>query len=69
MVHDYTLVVPGEQMIPLDDAQLAAISGGEEAFIPKIFRELIILAWECVKTGIDDVIAGAEEGYADAQDS
>ena len=68
MLYDNALAGRGGQLIPLDDETLATISGGDGPLIT-IITEFGRLLWECVKTGIDDVIAGAEEGYADAQAS
>jgi hypothetical protein len=68
MINHCTLAASGEQLTQLDDDALATIVGGE---IPwgKIVGEAISLLWECVKTGIDDVIDAAAEGYGDAQAS
>lgn len=68
MLYDNALASQGGQPIPIDDETLATISGGDGPLI-RIVTEFGKLLWECVKTGIDDVIAGAEEGYADAQQS
>ncbi len=68
MRYDNALAGRGGQLIPLDDETLATISGGDGPLIT-IITEFGKLLWECVKTGIDDVIAGAEEGYTDAQAS
>lgn len=67
MLFDNALADQGGQLIPLDDEALATISGGDGWVISAV-KEIGRLFWECVKTGIDDVIAGAEEGYADAQE-
>jgi hypothetical protein len=67
MLDKYTLASSGE-LTQLDDAALAAIVGGEGPW-GKILGEFIQLLWDCVKTGLDDVISAAEEGYADAQAS
>jgi hypothetical protein len=68
MINDYTLAASSEQLTQLDDDALAAIVGGE---IPwgKIIGEIAKVLWDCVKTGLDDVISAAEEGYGDAQAS
>lgn len=68
MLYDNALARQGGQLIPLDDEALATISGGDGPLITAL-REIGTLLWNCIKTGIDDVIAGAEEGYADAQES
>lgn len=68
MLYDNALAGRGGQLIPLDDETMATISGGEGPVITAL-REIGKLLWECIKAGIDDVIAGAEEGYADAQES
>ena len=65
MHENYTLAASGGQMIELDDTALSAIGGGGP--FGTALREIAKLLWDCVRTGIDDVIAGAEEGYADAQ--
>jgi hypothetical protein len=65
MHQNYTLAGPGEHTIELDDNTLSAIGG--EGPLSTALRELGSIIWQCIKTGIDDVIAGAEEGYADAQ--
>jgi hypothetical protein len=68
MLDKYTLASSGEQLTQLDDAALAAIVGGDGPW-SRIFAELVQVLWDCVKTGLDDVISAAEEGYADAQAS
>ena len=68
MLYDHALTGRGGQPIPLDDETMATISGGDGP-LTRLFTEIGSLLWECIKTGIDDVIAGAEEGYADAQES
>lgn len=68
MLYDNALAGRGGQPIPLDDETLATITGGDGPVIT-VVKEIARLFWECIKTGIDDVIAGAEEGYADAQES
>ena len=65
MHQTYTLAGRGEHTIELDDNALSAIGG--EGPLGTALRELGSILWECIKTGIDDVIAAAEEGYADAQ--
>jgi hypothetical protein len=68
MLDKYTLASSGKQLTQLDDAALAAIVGGDGPW-GRIFAELVQVLWDCVKTGLDDVISAAEEGYADAQAS
>jgi hypothetical protein len=68
MLDTYTLASSDEQLTPLDADALATIVGGEGPW-SKIVGELVKLLWDCVKTGLDDVISAAEEGYADAQAS
>jgi hypothetical protein len=67
MHENYALAVSGEQPIELDDNALAAI-GGEGPW-GTVLTEVGRVLWNCIKTGLDDVIAGAEEGYSDAQKS
>lgn len=65
-MHDnYTLAASGEQLIELDDAALAAIGG--EGPLDTFIKEAIAILWDCVKTGLDDVIDAAKEGYGDAR--
>lgn len=68
MFDKYALASSGEQLTPLDDDALAAVVGGE---IPwgKIIGEVVDLLWECLKSGLDDVISAAGEGYGDARAS
>ena len=68
MLYDNALAGRGGQLTPLNDEALATISGGDGPLLTFV-KEVGKLFWECIKTGIDDVIAGAEEGYADAQES
>lgn len=68
MLDKYTLASSGKQLTQLDDSALAAIVGGDGPW-GRIFSELVQVLWDCVKTGLDDVISAAEEGYADAQAS
>jgi hypothetical protein len=68
MFNNYTLATSDEQLTPLDDDALAAVIGGDGPW-GKILGELVKLLWDCVKTGLDDVISAADEGYADAQAS
>ena len=64
MLNDQARAHSGEQMIQLDEEQLAGIVGGLGP-LSKVLGELASILWDCVKTGIDDVIDAAEEGYAD----
>jgi hypothetical protein len=68
MINDYALAASGEQLTQLGDDALAAITGGEGP-LARILGEIAKLLWDCVKTGLDDVIDAAEEGYGDAQAS
>jgi len=68
MLDNDPLASPGEQLTELDDQALAAIVGG---LVPwsRILGEMVQVLWDCVKTGLDDVIDAAQEGYGDAQAS
>jgi hypothetical protein len=66
MHENYMLAGSGEQMIELDDKALSAIVGGDGPG-KTILGQLISLLWDCVKTGVDDVIDAAKEGYSDAR--
>ena len=66
MYENYTLTASGEQLIELHEDVLSAIVGGDGP-LGKIAQGLFDLLWDCVKTGLDDVIDAAKEGYADAQ--
>lgn len=61
-----TLTFDGEQMTLLDDAALASIAGGDG---PKdwILKKFIDLVVDCLTGSLDEIIAAAEEGYADAR--
>ena len=66
-MHEYdTLAAPGEQLMELDEDVLSAIAGGDGP-LSKIAQGIFTLLWDCIKTGLDDVIDAAEEGYADAR--
>jgi hypothetical protein len=65
MHENYTLAASGEQLTELDDKALAAIGG--EGPLGTGLIELGKLLWDCIKTGLDDVIDAAKEGYGDAQ--
>jgi hypothetical protein len=69
MLNHYTLAASGEQLTQLDDDALAAIVGGFGIPWGKIVGEVIQVLWDCVKSGLDDVISAAEEGYSDARGS
>jgi hypothetical protein len=64
MHNERALAAIGGQMIPLDEEQLAEIVGGLGPF-GKILTEFATIFWDCLKTGIDDVIDAAKEGYDD----
>ena len=64
MLNDQALAQSGGQMIQLNDDQLAGIVGGLGP-LGRILGELGSVLWECVRTGIDDVIDAAKEGYED----
>lgn len=68
MLDKYTLAASGEQLTQLDDDALAAIVGGDGPW-SKVLGEFLGILWDCVKTGLDDVISAAEEGYGDARES
>ena len=68
MLDNDTLASSGEQLTQLDDDALAAVVGGLGP-LSRILGELARVLWDCVKTGLDDVIDAAEEGYGDAQAS
>jgi hypothetical protein len=68
MLDNYSLAASGEQLTQLDDDALAGIVGGDGPW-GTIFGEVVKFLWDCVKTGLDDVISAAEEGYGDARES
>ena len=55
----------GGHVTQLDDDALASVVGGGP--LATFLREVGTLLWVCVKEGLDDVIAAAEEGYQDAR--
>ena len=64
-MHENDTFATGEQLIELDDHALSAIGG--EGPLGTFLREVGTILWNCVKTGLDDVIDAAEEGYSDAR--
>ena len=66
MYENDTLAASGEQLMDLDEDVLSAIAAGDGP-LSKIAQGIIDLLWGCIKTGLDDVIDAAEEGYADAR--
>lgn len=68
MLDNDTLASSGEQLTQLDDDALAAIVGGLGP-LSRILTEIGSLLWDCVKTGLDEVISAAGEGYDDARAS
>jgi hypothetical protein len=65
MHQNYMLAASGEHLMELDDTALSVIVGGDG--IREILKEVVKLLWDCVSSGLDDVIDAAEEGYSDAQ--
>jgi hypothetical protein len=65
MHENYTLAASGEQMIELDDTALSSIGG--QGPLGTFLREVGTILWDCIKTGLDDVIDAAKEGYSDAR--
>jgi hypothetical protein len=64
-MHIEQMLAPhGGQMTVLDDEQLTDIVGGLGP-LSRVFAEFVSILWDCVKTGIDDVIDAAQEGYED----
>jgi hypothetical protein len=68
MLDNDTLAPSGEQLTELDDHALAAVVGGLGP-ASRIFGEIVRVLWDCVITGLVDVIDAAQVGFGDAQAS
>ena len=64
MHNEHALAPVGGRITVLDDEQLTGIVGGFGP-LSKIVGEFVSIVWDCLKTGIDDVIDAAKEGYED----
>jgi hypothetical protein len=66
MLNSTVLAASGEHMTTLDDDALASVVGGDgwKEWLAKKIGELL---FDCIAGGLDDLIAAAEEGYADAR--
>jgi hypothetical protein len=64
-MHNEPALAPVSAHMPvLGTEELTEIAGGLGP-LGRIFGEFVSILWDCVKTGIDDVIDAAKEGYED----
>lgn len=66
MLNTATLTFENERLIPLDDAALASIAGGDGPG-DWILKKLIDVVVDCLTGSIDEIISAAKEGYEDAR--
>lgn len=66
MLDTQLLAVDGGQITVLDEQTLASIDGGD-GFKDWLIKKVGELLFDCIAGGLDDLIAAAEEGYADAR--